>query len=541
MLNATGIAVSLQRADGAEVNTVVLYPNRSGQLPVVLVDPVDGVGLVVPGMWIGNGLGGTSYRWVEPVGARGTRRRSETGDEDVLSGGRALTDQASLQALLRRTQSQLAHLGLHDALTGLSNRNLLMVRVQRALAKRTRGVPVTLLAIDLDRFNVVNDSLGHDVGDAWLLYAAKRIAAATRAQDTVARLGGDEFFVLCDAADAAGASVVAERIVDAFRESAVVDGHELRITASVGIVAANQSHGPGDLLREAGAAMRQAKGQGGNQVSRFEISHSRKASRLLDMEQALERGLVREEFVLFYQPIYSIADGSLHGVEALVRWERPHHGLVPPDEFIPLAEETGLIIPLGSWVLDEALRQLRVWKSAGIVPDDFRVSVNLSPVQLADPGLVDTIKRMLVAHNLVHSDLTLEMTETALITDQSMMTEIVTSLAEAGASLSIDDFGTGYSSLSYLRYLPAKQLKVDRSFVSGLTTNAHDAALVAAVVGLAHEFGMTCVAEGVETPEQLERLHSLGCDFAQGYLLGRPSPAADLTQAWQAEHEKKMT
>jgi EAL domain-containing protein (putative c-di-GMP-specific phosphodiesterase class I)/transposase-like protein len=316
---------------------------------------------------------------------------------------------------------------------------------------------------------------------------------------------------------------------------------ELKMDRAFLIVAANESHGPGDLLREAGAAMRRAKGQGGNRVSRFEISHSRKVSGLLDMEQALERGLVREEFVLFYQPIYSIADGSLHGVEALVRWERPDHGLVPPNEFIPLAEETGLIVPLGAWVLDEALRQLRVWKSAGIVPGDFNVSVNLSPVQLADPGLVDTIKRMLVEHNLVHSDLTLEMTETALIADRSMMTEIVTSLAEAGASLSIDDFGTGYSSLSNLRYLPAKQLKVDRSFVSGLTTNGRDAALVAAVVGLAHEFGMTCVADGVETREQLERLHRLGCDFAQGHLLGRPSPAADLTQAWQAEHEGKVT
>ena len=444
-----------------------------------------------------------------------------------------MTVHPSVADLMRRAEdAELARRFHHDALTGLPTRLLLTQTLERVLARRVPNGPVALLLIDLDNFKQVNESLGHDIGDAVLLHAAQRLVAATRSQDTVARLGGDEFLVLCENTDAAGAGMVAERILHALQQPADGHGAEARVTGSIGIATAAQHHGPTDLLREASAAMRLSKAGGGNQTTLFDLRLGGQAGRLLDIETALRAGLERDELVLHYQPIHDLIDGSLKGVEALVRWNRPEHGLVPPDDFIPIAEDTGLIVPLGEWVLNEALRQLSDWKRAGVVPADFTISVNLSPVQLLDAGLVALIDATIAEHGLTHDDLVLEMTETALILDRSTMMDTVSALAETGVSLSIDDFGTGYSSLSYLRYLPAKQLKVDRSFVAGLTTNPRDAALVAAVVRLAHEFGMTCVAEGVETPEQLEHLRLLGCDLAQGYFLGRPAMAEVLTRSW---------
>lgn len=447
-----------------------------------------------------------------------------------------MTVHPTIADLLRRAEdAELARRGHRDALTGLPTRALLTQILERVLARRVPNAPTALLLIDLDNFKSVNESCGHDTGDAVLLRAAERLVGATRAQDTVARLGGDEFLVLCENTDAAGAGMLAERILQALQHPADehgAEGADLRVTGSIGIATAAQHHGPTDLLREANAAMRLAKKRGGNQATLFDLRLTGEAGRLLDIETALREGLERGELLLHYQPIHDLADGSLKGVEALVRWNRPEHGLVPPDDFIPIAEDTGLIVPLGEWVLNEALRQLSVWKAAGAVPCGFTISVNLSPVQLLDARLVALIDATIAEHGLAHEDLVLEMTETALILDRSTMMETVSAIAETGASLAIDDFGTGYSSLSYLRYLPAKQLKVDRSFVAGLTTNPRDAALVAAVVRLAHEFGMTCVAEGVETPEQLEHLRLLGCDLAQGYFLGRPAPADVLTRAW---------
>jgi diguanylate cyclase (GGDEF)-like protein len=427
-------------------------------------------------------------------------------------------------------------LGLDDALTGLSNPYHLKYRAQIALAKQDTAV--SFLIIGLDHFKAISSSFDDDTGDRLLLLAAQQLTALIRTEDIVARWGRDEFLILCEGVDANAAHTIAERIVHAFQQPFDANGHDLHITASVGIAVSGQNKRPVDLLGEADTALHLARERGGNQSVRYDPSIDQKASRRLNLEQALRRGLERDEFVLAYQPIHNVADGSLQGVEALVRWIRPGRGLVPPNEFITVAEYTGMIVPLGAWVLDEALRQLSTWKRSGSVPTGFYVSVNLSPVQLSDPTLVDTIKGTLAKHHLDPSELTLEMTETALIVDRSRMHATVTALAEAGASLSIDDFGTGYSSFAYLRYLPAKQIKVDRSFVAGLTTNTRDSALVAAVIGLAHEFGMTCVAEGVETAEQLERLRHLGCDLAQGYFLGRPAAAGDLAHAWQVQREK---
>jgi diguanylate cyclase (GGDEF)-like protein len=435
--------------------------------------------------------------------------------------------------LLRRAEARLAHLGLHDALTGLPNRRLLMDRLEHALSRHARGVPVALLFVDLDRFKLVNDSFGHDVGDQLIIDAAGRMTAVTRATDTVARLGGDEFVVLCEDTDITAATQLANRIVTAFQAPVQVDDLEVHITASVGITTAQEHHRPADLLREADSAMYLSKDEGRNRSSRFEAGLRYQALRRLDVEQALQHGLARGELALHFQPIVEVADGRLLGVEALLRWDRPGHGWVAPDEFIPLAEDTGFIVPLGEWVLAQALGQLSSWRRAGLVPSGFTVSVNVSPRQLLDPELVRTVQRLVKQHELPPSALTLEITETTLMSERSAMTDAVTALSELGVALSIDDFGTGYSSLSYLRYLPVRQLKVDRSFVASVADSPRDRALVAAVVGLSHEFGMKCVAEGVETAAQLSHLKALGCDCAQGYLLGRPVPADVLTSTWR--------
>ncbi|MCI2239387.1 EAL domain-containing protein [Kineococcus sp. TRM81007] len=435
--------------------------------------------------------------------------------------------------LLRRAESRLAHLGLHDALTGLPNRRLLMDRLGHALDRHGRGSAVALLFIDLDRFKLVNDSFGHDVGDALLLHAAHRIKHAARASDTVARLGGDEFMVLCEDTDAVAVGALAQRIVDAFQEPVEMEGRELRITASIGVTTAQEHHRPADLLREADTAMYLAKKEGRNRASRFEAGLRYQALRHLDTEQALRRGLGRGELELHYQPIVDVPTGELRGVEALLRWNRPGVGQVPPDRFIPLAEDTGFIVPLGEWVLDEALGQLRTWKSQGHLPPGFRMAVNLSPQQLGSPTFVAVVQRAVERNGVAPSEVSLEMTETTLMSERSTMSEAVEALSSLGVGLSIDDFGTGYSSLAYLRYLPVQQLKVDRSFVSGAVPGSRDVALVAAVCGLAQEFGMTCVAEGVERAEELAMLAEIGCDSAQGFHIGRPEPAAALEARWR--------
>jgi diguanylate cyclase (GGDEF)-like protein len=435
--------------------------------------------------------------------------------------------------LLRRVQARLAHQGLHDALTGLPNRRLLTERLGRALERRAHGVPASVLFIDLDRFKLVNDSFGHEVGDALIIEAAERISRSTRGSDTICRFGGDEFLVLCENTDAGTAESIAGRIVEAFREPVRIDGFELRITVSVGITAAQEHHRPADLLREADSAMYLSKNEGRNRSSWFTDQLRDQASNRLHSEHALRQGIDRDELELHYQPICAVAEGELMGVEALVRWNRPAHGLVPPDQFIPLAEETGLINQLGEWVMTEAIRQLKQWRDEGLVGPGFHMAVNVSPLQLLAPALIDTVKRLVTDHGVRPSDLTIEITESTMMSESAAVTNALDALADYGVTLSIDDFGTGYSSLAYLRYMPVSQLKIDRSFVAGLGENKADATLVETVIGLARGLGMTCVAEGVETDQQMDLLRELGCDLAQGYHLGRPRSGPALTAAWK--------
>ncbi|MFC0678165.1 EAL domain-containing protein [Lysobacter korlensis] len=429
-------------------------------------------------------------------------------------------------SLLRRAETKLAELALRDALTGLPNRRLLMDRLDQAIKRHHRGQPLALLFIDLDGFKQVNDTLGHDAGDTLLVTTAERILGQTRAQDTVARIGGDEFVVLCENAGSAEAELIADRIAASIGTEIQLDGRTVDVGASIGIATPRAGGGAHDLLREADAAMYAAK-----QRAR---DGSGPASALLpepriDLEQPMRLGLERGEFVVHYQPIHRVADASLAGVEALVRWDRPGHGRIPPNRFIPAAEANGLIEPLGLRVLDDALRQAAVWIAEGRVREDFTVSVNVSPVQLQSSLLPDSVSGLLAKHRLEPRRLLLEMTESSMIAESTALAETVRLLHEIGVGICIDDFGTGYSSLSYLRYLPASQLKIVPQFVAGMLQSSRDEALVAATVNLAHRFGMTCVAEGVEEQAVLERLRILGCDFAQGFLMGRPAAGAQYT------------
>ena len=409
-----------------------------------------------------------------------------------------------------------------------------MKRAEKLFSRHEIGRESALLLVNLDRFRIMNDSPGHDFGDEVLRYAAQQITAALQPEDTVAWLGSDEFLILCmDANDAQSAGAIGDRIVQSFHKPATLSKAYLQITVSVGITSVTHGQNSKETIREVDSAVRHAKSQGGNQTSLFEQGYSRRTMLFRELEQALREALDGEEFVLFFQPIYNALDGTLRGFEALVRWNRPGFGMVPPDEFIPAAERTGLMLQIGDWVMDEALRQLSVWRRSKRFPAGITVSVNVSPFQLADRNLVSLVQQLLVKHQLAPSDLLLEMTETAFVADESRVQVTVTELAAAGIRLSLDDFGTGYSSLSYLRYIPAKEVKIDRSFVAGLTTNARDEILVSAIIALAHALGMTCVAEGVETAEQLEHLQRLGCDQVQGYFLGRPAPASVLTESWQ--------
>jgi diguanylate cyclase (GGDEF)-like protein len=431
-------------------------------------------------------------------------------------------------ALLRQAEARLAHLGLHDALTGLPNRRLLgerLDRVARRAADRTRGA--ALLFLDVDRFKTINDSLGHDVGDRLLLQVAERLTGMLRPTDTVARLGGDEFVVLCEDTPAAEALTLAERVVAEFRRPFRVAGRSYYVTVSGGLAVApgRPSH---QLMRDADVAMYQAKRRGGNQVVVFDESLRAVVTRRLELEQDLHRALRRDEVTLVYQPVVRLADGRLVGVEALARWTHPTAGAIPPAEFIVLAEETGLIVPLGARILEEAIIQAAGWPRSGAADEAPTLAINLSVRQLIDPDLPATIERLLSASGLEPGRLCLEVTETGLMTDPELLGGTLEQLRRRGVGLAIDDFGTGYSSLAYLRRLPVTQLKIAQEFVGRLGGEGPDEALVAAVVALAHTLGLTTVAEGVETAAQADRLRELGCDLAQGYHFARPLPATDL-------------
>jgi diguanylate cyclase (GGDEF)-like protein len=418
------------------------------------------------------------------------------------------------------------HDAFHDALTDLPNRALFMDRLGRAVErlKRHREGCLAVLFLDLDGFKVINDSLGHAIGDELLVGTARRLQTCLRAEDTVARLGGDEFAVLLDdMRHISDATRVSERIQKELGQPFVVSGHEVFAPASIGIaMSATGDESFEDLLRDADTAMYRAKALGKGRYEVFDPAMHLRAVTRLQVETDLRRAVEREEFRLHYQPIIAIEGGYVFAVEALVRWQHPTRGLVPPLEFIPVTEETGLIVPLGEWVLREACRQMWHWEQELGALAPHMMSVNLSSKQFMQHDLIDKVKEILGETGLDPRRLGLDLTESVVMENADSTTVMLTQLTELHIHLSIDDFGTGYSSLSYLHRFPIEALKIDRSFIRRMGAQGENLEIVRTILTLAHSLGMTVVAEGVETAEQLRQLKDLGCEYAQGYLFSRP-------------------
>jgi diguanylate cyclase (GGDEF)-like protein len=432
-------------------------------------------------------------------------------------------------AEMSRTQE---HLALHDPLTGLPNRALLTDRIEQALARSDRsGATVVVMFLDLDLFKVVNDSLGHQAGDALLIEVAERLKATMRAGDTLARFGGDEFVVVCDDVTEDEASSLAQRISLALREPGDTD--DVTISASIGVAMATADSDATTLLRDADVAMYQAKERGRNQVVLFHEAMHREAAERLHDAVGLRRALVDDEFEVSYQPILDIASGETVGLEAVIRWQDPVRGLLQPAAFIHAAEETGLIVPIGYWVIDSALTQMQQWRLDDPRTSDMFVAVNISAQQLATAGLVDHLEKALEATGLPATALQLEITESTVMNHAQPLMETLVALRALGVNLAVDDFGTGYSSLAYLKRLPVTTLKIDRSFIKGLggEDDAFDRPIVDAIIKMAQSLHLDVVAEGVENFDQLDALRSLGCGAAQGFLWAEPM-SADQVRIW---------
>jgi len=423
-----------------------------------------------------------------------------------------------------RLEAELRHQAFHDSLTGLANRALFQDRLQHAAHRMARsGGAIGVLFLDLDDFKAVNDGRGHGAGDDLLKAVGERLQETVRTGDTLARLGGDEFAVLVENGDAVVAETTAERILDALRLPFPFSGGENGVRASIGIVTTNdQTEEADELLRNADIAMYAAKSAGKGRCQAFHPGLHTTVINRLQLETDLARALDHRELSVVYQPIVDLTSGAVTGVEALMRWSHPHRGLVMPGEFIPIAETTGLIVPMGRWLLHRACHDVRRLQERS-ERFDLHLAVNVSARQLDDPGLVDDVSAALAASRLGPGQLTLEITESVFMANPTRSVGVIERLKDLGVKLSIDDFGTGYSSLAYLQRLPVDELKIDRSFVGDESNGAESSTLVETIVRLAHDLGLDTVAEGIETPQQFERLRGTGCHLAQGYLFARPA------------------
>ncbi len=468
---------------------------------------------------------------------------------------RDISSRKLAERALREREEQLRHDALHDHLTGLPNRALFTDRLRVAMERCRRHAErqFAILFLDLDRFKVVNDSLGHRVGDQLLREASDRLRGCVRGYDsvsrvdredageggTVARLGGDEFVILLeDVRNVQDVTRAADRLHQRLAAPFHIDGHEIYTTASIGIALSTGNHDhPDDLLREADAAMYRAKALGKARHELFDQELHQQAVRRLELENDLRRANEGNEFVLYYQPIVSLETGRTTAFEALVRWEHPRRGLIPPDEFIPIAEETGLITRLGAWVLDEACRQMRQWvDTPGVAAPDC-ISVNVSSHQFDHSDVAAIVRQALENWQLPPSALNIELTESAIIGNTESVARTLTELQEMGVRISIDDFGTGYSSLSYLHQLPINVVKVDRSFVSNIGEQGERGEIVRAIIHLCHNLGLEVTAEGVEELWQLDFLREAASDYAQGYFIARPLPRDLATEHLRGELE----
>jgi diguanylate cyclase (GGDEF)-like protein/PAS domain S-box-containing protein len=468
-----------------------------------------------------------TWRWVEGVVGN---LLDDPAVEGMVLNIRDITER-------KAAEEAMQHQAFHDALTELPNRALFLDRLGQALARRGRmGSLTAVLFLDLDRFKWINDSLGHAAGDELLVKVAARLAEAVRPGDSVARFGGDEFVILCDDLDGDWEALgIAQRVNAALGTHFSVEGRDITVTASLGIATTGQSssYTADSLLRDADAAMYRAKERGRNRIEAFQGGMRARAVERLEVETDLRRALERDELRVHYQPVVRLAGAAMLGVEALVRWQHPERGLMAPAEFIPVAEETGLIQPLGAYVLGESCRQVAAWNRTHPDRAPLSVAVNLSARQMSAADLTRLVITALNDSGLDPGLLCLEITESVLMEDVSASRNVLQSLKELGVRLGIDDFGTGYSSLLYLRRFPVDFLKVDRSFVSGLGENSEDGAIVAGVLGLANALGVGAIAEGVEKPEQADKLAGMGCEQAQGYLWSRPLPPEELETSFE--------
>ncbi|QLE50020.1 EAL domain-containing protein [Nostoc sp. C057] len=426
----------------------------------------------------------------------------------------------------QKLQSKLLDIALHDSLTGLPNRVLFMRRLDNALnrAKQESSYQFAVLFLDCDRFKVVNDSLGHLVGDELLISIARRLQACLIPIDTLARLGGDEFGILLEnITDINIAIQVADRILKQLSLAFKLSRYEVFMNASIGISWGNKDYDrPEYLLRDADTAMYRAKAQGRAKYHVFNPAMHQEAIQLLELENDLRRAVERQEFLVYYQPIVSLITGRISGFEALVRWQHPIRGLVPPTEFIPVAEETGLINAINTWVLQSACHQLSIWQHQPVTPEPLTISVNLSARLFLQPNFVEQIDRIIYETKINPTYLELEITESVIMENTNAIKIIFQQLKQRNIKLIMDDFGTGYSSLSYLHSFPLNALKIDKSFVKRMQDNKENMGLVPAMIGIANSMGMSAIAEGVETEEQLAQLRSLNCNFAQGFLFSEP-------------------
>ncbi|MFZ5877352.1 MAG: EAL domain-containing response regulator [Nitrospirota bacterium] len=460
----------------------------------------------------------------------GTEFPAETSVSKLIENGRTIYTIILRDVTERKLAEERMHYLAHfDALTGLPNRVLFQDRLtQNAINAARHDRIVGVMFIDLDRFKTINDTLGHTVGDVFLKAVADRLASCVRGGDTVARLGGDEFaIILADMAQPDDAASLARKILGEFSRPFSTGPHELVVTSSIGITLYPTDDDCVDhLLRNADAAMYRAKELGRNTYQFYTAEMNVKAVERLDVEMHLRRALERDEFVLHYQPQIDLSTRRILGVEALIRWVRPDRGMISPAEFIPVAEDAGLIGPIGEWVLRTACRQARAWEAADIAP--LRLAVNVSAIQFRRPDFVATLDRILSESGLSPTRLELEITESLLMGHDSAVLGRLATLHDMGMTFSIDDFGTGYSSLGYLKRFPIDVLKIDRSFVGNAVADADQETIAAAIVSLAHSLKLRVVAEGVETEDQSTFLRSLGCDVAQGYLYSRPLPADNI-------------
>ncbi len=514
---------------GSQVGVVVfdlVHPDDRGRVESVLQGMVEGGGTVGP----------VEFRLAHADGSW----------RDVEATATNVTDELAIEGVVvvnirdiserRRAEAQLAYEQLHDPITGLANRALFVEQAERALALgRRRDWSTAVLAVDVDEFRRVNDELGHDLGDEVLVAVAHRLVASLREYDTVARpdgtvtrLGGDEFLLLCEnVPDAAAAGAIAARVLDVVASPIALDGRTVSVTASAGIALADGDIEPERPILDAEAALRRAKTLGGARHEFFDVGLRDSAAAAAALVDALGHALEREELHVVYQPKVSLSTDRIVGVEALLRWDHPRRGMVSPAEFVPVAEASGLVVDIGAWVLGEACRQGANWQQAFPRTPSLSVAVNVSARQFRE-GLADTVRAAIDDSGIDPAGVCLEVTETTVMDDVEIAITVLGELKALGLAVSIDDFGTGYSSLAYLRRLPLDEVKIDKTFVDGLGVDPEDTAIVAAVISLAHALDRDVVAEGVETVDQLEKLRSLGCEFAQGYLLAQPMLASDL-------------